>query len=145
MDNNVLVSIKTRQFADGEELDAIELQTPGKFGILNGKYYIKYEESEMTGFPDTTTTIKVWENNVLVGRKGKFNMQLHYEAGTEKLCLYPTPYGEIGTLIKTDEIEFDFVDLNGKLRVDYELEPNNESILKNSLNVSIKPLGVQKG
>ena len=75
MDNNVLISIKTFQEAGGEELEPIELQTPGKFGVLNQKYYIMYDESEMTGFADTTTTIKVWPGHVVVTRRGKFNMR----------------------------------------------------------------------
>ena len=67
-----MICIKTLQESDGERLDPIELETPGKFGVINGKYYIKYEESEMTGFPDTTTTLKIWKDNVVVSRKGKF-------------------------------------------------------------------------
>lgn len=141
MENNVLISIKTLQEADGEELEPIELQTPGKFGILNKKYYIMYEESEMTGFADTTTTIKIWPGHVVVTRRGKFNMKMHYETGSRNLCLYPTPYGEIGAAIYTSEIDFDFSETSGKLRVDYTLDADNENFVQNSLNVEVRPMG----
>lgn len=140
MDNNVLISIKTYQDLDGSPEEPIELQTPGRFGVINNKYYIVYDESDMTGFADTTTTIKVWEDNVIVTRKGKFNMKICYENGKQNLCLYPTPYGEIAASIKTFDVDFAFDELRGKLRVDYTIDADNENFCKNSLNVRVEPL-----
>lgn len=140
MDNNVLISIKTYQEIDGEKDEPIELQTPGRLGKIHDKYYIIYEESEMTGFPDTTTTIKVWENNVVVSRKGRFNMKLDYIKGERKLCLYPTPYGEIGAQINTLDVDFELNENSGRLRVDYTIDADNENFCKNSLNIRIEPL-----
>ncbi len=140
MDNNVMIRIKTLQEADGEKQDPIELETPGVFGVINQKYYIKYKESEMTGFPDTVTTLKIWQDNVIVTRKGRFNMQIHYQTGERNLCLYPTPYGEIGASIATSEIEFSFQENTGKLRVDYTLDADNENFIQNSLRVAIQPI-----
>ena len=137
MDSNVLISIKTIQKADGEELEPIELQTPGKFGVINNKYYIIYDESELTGFADTTTTIKIWEGNAVVTRRGRYNMKLAYQTGKRNLCLYPTPYGEIAASIYTSEIDFYFSDQGGRLRVDYTLDADNENFIQNSLNVSV--------
>lgn len=141
MDNNVLISIMTIQEADGEKLDPIELQTQGKFGVINNKYYIKYEESEMTGFPNTTTTVKVWKDNVIVSRKGRFNMTLHYKKGEKNLCLYPTPYGELGAAIYTSDIKYKFSEDSGKLMVDYTLDCDNQNYINNSLNIVISPIG----
>lgn len=140
MDNNVLISIKTYQEIDGEKDEPIELQTLGRLGKIHDKYYIIYEESEMTGFPDTTTTIKVWENNVVVSRKGRFNMKLDYIKGERKLCLYPTPYGEIGAQINTLDVDFELNENSGRLRVDYTIDADNENFCKNSLNIRIEPL-----
>lgn len=140
MENNVLISIKTLQRCDGEDLEPTELKTPGKLGRLNGKYYLIYEESEMTGFPDTTTTIKIWDDNVVVTRKGKFEMRFHYQLGEKNLCMYPTPYGSIGTAIATSKVEYDFCRLNGNLRVDYTLDTDNINFIENSLRVSVTPL-----
>lgn len=140
MDNNVLISIKTYQDLDGAPEEPIELQTPGRFGVINNKYYIVYDESDMTGFADTTTTIKVWEDNVTVTRKGKFNMKICYENGKQNLCLYPTPYGEIAASIKTFDVNFNFNDRRGKLSVVYTIDADNENFCKNSLNVRIEPL-----
>ncbi len=140
MDNNVLLSIKTYQDTDGKGDDPIELQTHGRFGQANGKYYIVYKESELTGYADTTTTIKVWQDNVVVTRRGKFNMQLRYVSGKTNLCLYPTPYGEICASIKTFDVKYNFDESGGRLKVDYSLDADNENFFKNSLNVKVEPL-----
>lgn len=143
MEDNVMISIKTYQDIDGDTDEPIELQTSGRMGIINDKYYIVYKESDMTGFPDTTTTIKVWEDNVTVTRKGKYNMKICYENGKKNLCLYPTPYGEIGASIKTLDVDFEFGENNGRLRVDYTIDADNENFCKNSLNVKVEPLNIR--
>lgn len=144
MEDNVLISIKTYQDTDGSGDEPIELQTQGKFGIINGKYYIKYKESEMTGYSDTVTTIKVWEDNVEVKRQGKFNMKLLYTNGASNLCLYPTPYGDICASIRTFDVDFDFGDKSGRLKVDYSIDADNENFYKNSLNVKVEPLKIRQ-
>ena len=94
----------------------------------------------MTGFADTTTTIKIWDGNAVVTRRGKYNMKLAYEAGQRNLCLYPTPYGKIAASIYTSEVDFSFSDASGRLRVDYTLDADNENFVKNSLNISVTPI-----
>ena len=140
MDNNVLLSIKTIQRCDGEELEPIELQTPGKLGYLNHKYYLIYEESEMTGFPDTTTTIKIWDGHVEVKRKGRIQMELCYKEGEKQLCMYPPPYGTIGAAIDTSKVDFAFQEGQGHLRVDYTLDADNQNFIENSLRIAVTPL-----
>lgn len=144
MDDNVLIKIKTYQDIDGEGDEPIELETFGKFGEVNGKYYIIYKESELTGFADTTTTIKIWDGNVSVKRKGRFNMNLCYTKGEQNLCLYPTPYGKVAASVKTLDVDFDIKDGNGWVKVDYTLDPDNETFYKNSLNVKLESIDGKK-
>ncbi len=144
MDDNVLIKIKTYQDIDGEGDEPIELETFGKFGEVNGKYYIIYKESELTGFADTTTTIKIWDGNVSVKRKGRFNMDLCYTKGEQNLCLYPTPYGKVAAAVKTLDVDFDIKDGNGWVKVDYTLDPDNETFYKNSLNVKLESIDGKK-
>ena len=129
MEDNVLIKIKTYQDIDGDGDEPIELETPGKFGTVNGKYYIMYNESELTGFRDTRTTIKVWDKNVTVVRKGNYNTTISYTEGERNLCLYKTEYGEVGASIKTFDIDFA-----------YTLDTDNTNYYKNSLNIHIEPL-----
>lgn len=137
MESNVLINIKTTQTVDNESIDPIELQTYGKFGKINGKYYVMYDESEITGFPETSTTIKIQKDIVTVMRKGRFNMKLLYKSNERNLCMYPTPYGNIPASIYTSLIKCDLSDNGGTLRVDYTLDIDNTNFMQNSLNVSI--------
>lgn len=142
MQDNVLIKIKTYLDIDGDGDEPIELETTGKFGTVNGKYYIMYNESELTGFSDTKTTIKIWDKNVTVVRKGNYNTTTAYTEGEQNLCLYKTEYGDIGASIKTFEIDFTFDPdaMNGDVRVDYTLDTDNTNFYKNSLNIHIEPL-----
>lgn len=145
MKNNVHIRIKTYQEIDGELDEPIELQTFGKYGVINGNHYLIYEESAMTGFEDTTTTIKAGDGFVTVTRRGKYNMQMHYVVGEKNLCLYQTPYGETAVQINTREIQNELGENGGHLRVDYTLDEDNVYFVNNSLNVQIQKLENKKG
>lgn len=140
MKDNIQINIKTYQGAEDNE--PIALETTGRFGMINGKYYIMYNETELTGFPDTTTTLKVWDKSVVVSRKGKFNMKINYTEGEQFLCLYPTEYGKIGARVKTYSVDFDIDPnaLEGKVKVEYTLDINNDRGDANRLIVDIKPI-----
>ncbi len=143
MEDNVMISLKNVQRCGDEVLEPVELQTPGIFGMLNQKYYIKYKESEMTGYPDTTTTIKVWKDNVEVTRKGKFRAKFIYRTGERKLFQSSVPYGGGNFVIAVDtsDISYSFSSKGGNLRVNYIMDADNENFIQNSLRVTVKPIG----
>ena len=49
MKKNVLLSIASTQQFEGAEPEHIDLMTEAKLYERNGKYYITYEETELTG------------------------------------------------------------------------------------------------
>ena len=76
MKKNVLISVVTEQsFADGGS-DRIELVSPGTLYEKAGSYFIVYDESELTGMPDTKTTVRLHRDGVNVLRTGKFPARL---------------------------------------------------------------------
>lgn len=142
MEDNALISIKTKQEIDGED-EVIELETPGKYAVRNGKTYIIYKESKMTGFDGSTTTIKVSGDCVTVSRKGRYVSSMKYELGEKCLCLVNTPYGQIGAAITTKSIDFDFGNAGGVLTMDYLLDTDNQNFMKNNITITVK--AEQKG
>ena len=136
MEENALISIKTVQEIDGEG-ETIALDTRGKYAIRNNKIYIIYEESEMTGYEDTTTTIKVSDSRVMVSRRGRYKSSMDYICGQKSLCLVNTPYGEIGAAVTTEKIDFDFGDGGGVLSMDYMLDADNVNFIKNNMTVTV--------
>ena len=57
MKKDVMIKIIGRQFVAGEE-DSVELTTTGSYYRRNGDYFIRYEESEATGYKGAYTTVK---------------------------------------------------------------------------------------
>lgn len=131
-----MISIRTRQELDGEN-ETIELDTMGKYAVRNKKIYIIYKESEMTGYEDTTTTIKVAEGSVSVSRSGKYPSKMNYTLGETGLCLVNTPYGQVGAAVTTEKIDFDFGSGGGTLTMDYTLDPDNRTFIKNSMTITV--------
>ena len=138
MKDNAMISLKTLQNIDGDdEVNEIELQTKGIFAQKNGKFYIIYEESELTGFEDTTTTIKVSQDSVSMTRSGKYNSKMVFRRGEKCLCNYATPYGVIPVGVNPTVLESKLTDDGGKVNIEYILDIDNCEYLKNRLNLTV--------
>ncbi|MBO5955524.1 MAG: DUF1934 domain-containing protein [Clostridia bacterium] len=139
METNAMIYLKTLQSVEGEEeTDEIELQTKGTFARKNGKFYIIYEESELTGFEDTTTTIKVSDDAVSMTRRGKYNSRMEFRIGEKCLCSYNTPFGVIPVGVNPISVENNLGDDGGNLAIEYILDIDNRDYLTNRLNLTVK-------
>ena len=66
----VLVSVKSVQRdIDGQDT-VVELISPGTSQEKNGIQYIRYEESSVTGLEGVKTTIKIYEDSIVLLRTG---------------------------------------------------------------------------
>ncbi len=138
MKENAMISLKTIQTVDGDgDTNEIELQTKGKFAEKNGKFYIIYEESELTGFEDTTTTIKVDKDCVSLTRSGKYNSKMEFRKGEKCICSYQTPYGVIPVGVNPTMLESKLTDTGGKVNIEYLLDIDNREYLKNRLDLVV--------
>ena len=139
METNAMIYLKTLQSVEGEEeTDEIELQTKGTFARKNGKFYIIYEESELTGFEDTTTTIKVSDDAVSMTRRGKYNSRMEFRIGEKCLCSYNTPFGVIPVGVNPISVENNLGDDGGNLAIEYILDSDNRDYLTTRLNLTVK-------
>lgn len=139
MKENAIISLKTLQSVEGEEKpDVIELQTKGHFAQKNGKFYVIYEESELTGFENTTTTIKIDNDLISMTRNGKYNTKMVFRQGEKRLCNYNTPYGVIPVGINPISLDMRLDEGGGQLRLEYILDIDNRDYLKNCLDLTVK-------
>lgn len=139
MQDNAMISLSTIQYtAEGE--DKIELVTKGIFAEKGGKYYIIYEESEVTGFEGTTTTIKVSNETMTLTRKGRFNSRMEFVKGEKRLCSYPTPYGTIPVAVDPLSLDSNLTEDGGTVDVTYMLDLSNQLYAKNRLNLKVEML-----
>lgn len=139
MQENAKITLKTIQYAfDGNE-DTIELVTKGTFAAREGKFYIIYEESEITGFEDTTTTIKISDEKITLSRRGKFNSKMEFIKDQKRLCNYPTPYGMIPVAVQPVEMTYKLDEKSGgDVNLEYILDISNKAYAKNKLALNVK-------
>ena len=59
MKKDVWLTIRSRQQFEGCDEERVNLETAATLYERGGKYYIAYEESELTGLEGTKTTVKL--------------------------------------------------------------------------------------
>ncbi len=142
MKENARISIITvSEPVDGSEKDRFELETMGSFYEKNGKYYIVYEETELTGFKDTTTTVKIEDEGVVLMRHGGVESRMEFDLNKKRLCNYNTPYGAIPVATELSELSSSFSKEGGRAKIRYSLDFNNEKFAVNTLDIRVETKG----
>ncbi|MBQ7859711.1 MAG: DUF1934 domain-containing protein [Faecalibacterium sp.] len=134
-----MIRIKSCIEQDGESQD-IDLMTRGSFLHKGGYYYITYIETETSGYPGCTTTLKVAEDQSKVAllRFGQAASQLLIERGRRHLCHYETGYGSLTLGVTADEIVSELNEKGGTVRFSYLLDAGNAELMsKSSLTVTV--------
>ncbi len=139
MENNALITLIGRNTVDGE-VDTFELTTAGKYTKQNGKYLVSYEGSEITGYDNTTTTLKIQDNFVSMIRFGKTmgSSQMIFEENKQYTGVYRTPHGNMSVDVYTNEMEVNVNDEGGEVMLDYFVQLNSCQPVRNNLRVKIR-------
>jgi uncharacterized beta-barrel protein YwiB (DUF1934 family) len=139
MENNALITLIGKNTVDGE-VDTFELTTAGKYTKQNGKYLVSYEGSEITGYDNTTTTLKIQENLVSMIRFGKTmgSSQMIFEENKQYTGVYRTPHGNMSVDVYTNEMEVNVDDCGGEVMLDYFVQLNSCQPVRNNLKVKIR-------
>ena len=85
---DVVITIVSRQNFEGCEPDQIDLITTGRLYGRNGKFYISYEESELTGMEGSRTTLKIEPKQITMTRTGTFPSQMRFAEHKREVGLY---------------------------------------------------------
>ncbi len=142
MENNALIVLKGKQEIDGEE-NCYELTTMGNYTKKGDKYYISYEGSEITGYENTRTTLKVKDDYVSMIRFGKASAQMIFEKGSKYSGYYNTPYGGLTVDVTTKDIQVDINDDGGEFKLDYYIQFNHDAPVRNGMHVKIRKVGIE--
>ena len=139
MDNNALITLIGKHTVDGEE-DSFELTTAGKYKKQNGRYFVSYEGSEITGYDNTTTTLKIKDDYVSMIRFGKKmgSSQMIFEENKQYTGVYRTPHGNMTVDVFTNEMSVDMTDDGGEVNLDYYVQLNSCQPVRNNLTVKIR-------
>ena len=139
MENNALITLIGKNTVDGE-VDSFELTTQGKYMKQNGKYFVSYEGSEITGYLNTTTTLKIQENLVSMIRFGKEmgSSQMIFEENKQYTGVYRTLHGNMSVDVFTNEMSVEVDDDGGEVELDYFVQLNSCQPVRNNLKVKIR-------
>ena len=139
MIKDAIINIKGIQGIDGE-LDTIEFNTDGRFGVKDGNFYISYDESGMLDTGDEVKThiyIKS-EDSVVLQRSGTIKSKILIEKGNRNNCFYSTPQGNISIGIYGELIEHNLTDSGGEVKLRYTIDSDLRLISRNEVNISIR-------
>lgn len=115
----------TQQFTDCDP-EEITLVTAAKLYKRNGKFYIIYDESQLTGMEGTRTTIKLNGKSVTMLRTGQCASELLFAEGQCHVGLYHTGLGEPMTIsTRTGNITNTVTEQGGTLILEYTIEIDN--------------------
>lgn len=145
MHKNVIISVKGTQTYGNDDMNVLELVTEGKYYKKGKTYYITYKESEVTGMDGTTTTLKVADGIVTLMRFGSVNSQFIFQQGQKHVSYYDTSYGAFTIGVFANEVCINVDDSGGEIRVDYQLEIDNNKSGENDFHMFIREAGSTNG
>lgn len=123
-----------------EENEALEVITPAKYYMKNGKHYILYDEV-VEGVPgNIKNKVKIADGKILeIIKTGITNSHMVFEAGKSHLTLYDTPYGQFHVDVHTKKLDIVEVEDEISVRVSYGLDINHEALTECEIALSVKP------
>lgn len=134
MKKDVLINITS--VSQNDEDAPVEIFTKGQFSRRGEIYYIRYEESDESGFCGQTTTLIVNGNKRVTLKRSNSKEEMLIEAGKRNVCRYSLPEGDFYFGIETDYIINNLEDTGGELRFAYSLDMNSEPV--NQIKIDIK-------
>lgn len=139
MSKEVIISIEGKQNSGTEAADKTLFVTTGNYYEKNGKHYITYKETEITGFgSNTTTTVKVDGSVVTMMRFGDNNSQLVFEQGRKHIGYYETPFGGFTVGILSECVDVNMNEGVGDINIRYQVEINNTPQSLNDIHLRIR-------
>ena len=137
---NCTVTVRGVQVVEGEE-DTVELVTGGRFTSHGGRWLIRYEESDATGYGGCRTTLRVdpQKGEVVLLRTGAVHSQLVVEEGRRHQCTYDTGYGNLVLGVNGSRVHAQLTPEGGQLEFHYSLDVNTALISENAVYVTVLP------
>jgi len=144
MKKDVLVSISGLQFEIDKE-EAVEVITAGEYYYRNGKHYILYEEV-IEGIEGVTNcTLKIWNDQVSISKKGTSNVNMVFEVNRKNLSFYSTPFGDLQIGINTTSIKVTEEEDQLIAKIKYELDINYTHVSDCEVLIKITSRKMGKG
>lgn len=136
MKKSAVISVLSKQRGNDDE--KIEVVTPGDFYEKDGKFYIVYDETEISGMQGTRTTIRVEADQFTLIRKGTTNTRMLFKEKHNDFIMYQTPHGMLQLSINIKKLSIDVDENGGSIKALYNMGISGEQAISTELNVNIK-------
>ncbi len=134
----VVIDIDSVHGYDREDSDRMEFTTDGTYSFENGVGRLSYWESEVTGLTGTLTQMEIAPGRVVVRREGTVTSQMEFEPGFRSRFAYETPYGTASMGMDTRQILSQFDERGGELEMDYVLDLEHMTAIRNKFCVRVR-------
>lgn len=139
MKKDVLLSISAEQRFEGCKPEHIDLVTQARFYQRNGKYYISYEESELTGLQGSHTMVKLDGKTVSMVRTGTYPSEMLFAEHRRHVGLYHTEGGAVTISTHTSRVDNAIDENGGSLVIDYTIEVDNSLVGEHHFVMQVHP------
>ncbi len=138
MERQVTINLTSINTVDNDSTK-MELTTAGTLKKLkSGGFELKYEESEVTGFSGSTTSLTLKGDNIVnLKRTGTAPSDLILEKDKKHHCHYGTPYGDFMMGIFTHCIYNDVDENGGELYLKYTVDINSSYVSDNEIYIKV--------
>ena len=141
MKQKVLLSLRGKQAYLDQEPDVIELTTDGTMEYTNDGWDISYEESDLTGLKDVTTTFRVEPRKIILTRTGPLNSQMVFQEGVFHDSLYQMEFGAMMITVCASKVEYDLTEAGCTIDLTYGIEIEQTQAGEIEYHLDIKAIG----
>lgn len=140
MKKNVLLTIRGKQFYEGQDPEVIELVTEGTLEKLGNGWQICYEESDLTGLEGVTTTFLVAPDQITLTRTGRLQSQMVFQIGVLHESLYQMEFGALMITVCATKIVSDISEDGGTVDLTYgiDIEQSAGGVVEYHLDIQAK-------
>lgn len=139
MKKDVLIAISSTQRFEGCDEEHIDLVTCATLYNRGGKFYVAYEESELTGMEGTHTTVKLDGKSVTLIRTGAYPSHMQFVEEERQVGLYETAAGAMTISIYASRVYNTVGENGGALALDYTIEVDNNLAGEHHFEMVVTP------
>lgn len=122
-----------------DDVDTVSLLTRGTFVRRNNSFFIRYAETEATGYKGSFTTVKVEDSGrVSMMRTGPARSTLIIEPGRRHVCHYDSGHGVINLGVAADTIHNQLTERGGDITFSYTLDSGFEQLSRNEVKITVQ-------
>lgn len=137
MTDEVIVSIKGVQVANGEVSESVELISSGIHKMEQNTRIIQYEEVDEENQEITNITLFMFPSHIEILKQGQSNVHMVFEEKQKTTSCYKTPFGELIMGIDTTKISVSEKENKMDIVLEYGLDMNYNHIADCTITIKI--------